>query len=93
MVGLNTRAAFKAQLYAKMRELRYIILDGCLVEGDFSKWSKNFLQLSWLQWELHPHQELPKSLILPKLIVLNLAKSDYITHLWAKDFELDMRIV
>ena len=81
----------KAESYAKLRELRYLLLDdGCSINGNFSKWSK---ELKWLQWRYFPYKELPESLYLQNLAVLDLSDSHCLTRVWSKDMEIEVRIV
>ena len=63
---------FEAEQFAKMKELKYLILNNCHVKGDFSEWSK---ELRWLQWRNFPFDEIPCSLKCPKLVTLDLSYS------------------
>ncbi len=84
----STSTVLKAEAYAKMRELRYLLVDdGCEMNGDFSEWSE---ELRWLQWRYFPHEELPKSLKLQKLAVLDLSHSEHLTRVWTKDIEVEV---
>lgn len=89
VVRACTGIACKAEEYAKLKELKYLLLDGCHVNGNFSEWSK---ELRWLQWRSLPHQELPLSLNLPNLVVLDLGESNHLTRVWSRDFKLEVRI-
>jgi hypothetical protein len=89
MIGENSGIACNAELYARMRELRYLLLDKCPVNGDFSDWPE---ELRWLQWRYFPYEELPSSLNLPNLAVLDLASSKCLTSIWAKDFKVEVRL-
>jgi hypothetical protein len=90
LVGRESSSAVcKAEAYAKMRELRYLLLDdGCEVNGNFSEWSE---ELRWLQWRYFPDEELPQSLKLQKLAVLDLSHSVHLSRVWAKDIEVEVR--
>lgn len=90
VIGENSGTACKSELYARMRELRYLLLDGCPVNGDFSNWSE---ELRWLQWRYYPYEELPSSLKLPNLAVLDLGNSKVLTHVWVKDFDVEVRLL
>ncbi|KAG0561340.1 hypothetical protein KC19_9G056900 [Ceratodon purpureus] len=76
----------KAEAYAMMKDLRYLFLDRCLVKGDFSGWSN---ELKWLQWRSFPHQELPPSFNIQNLAILDLANSHSLTHVWARNSEIE----
>ena len=84
LIGANSLKTWHAESFAKMSELRYLLLDGCLVNGDFSGWSK---ELRWLQWRHFPCETLPSTLNLSNLIVLNLANSVALTNIWYKNLE------
>jgi hypothetical protein len=90
IVGIISSTTCKAESYTNMIELRYLLLDGCFINGNFSGWSQ---ELKWLQWRYFPHQELPSSLKLPNLVVLDLSNSTTLTHIWTKDFEEDVRVI
>ena len=84
LVGVDSCTAWHAEAFAKMKELRYLLLDGCSINGNFSIWSKD---LRWLQWRYCPHEVLPWNLKLPYLSVLNLNNSSNLTHVWHEDLE------
>ncbi|CAM6036319.1 unnamed protein product [Sphagnum compactum] len=69
VAGAKDGAAWKAETYTRMSELHFLILDHCQVKGDFSTWSK---ELRWLQWWSLPLLELPPTLSLLNLSVLDL---------------------
>ncbi|KAG0605274.1 hypothetical protein M758_9G045100 [Ceratodon purpureus] len=75
----------KAEAYATMKDLRYLFLDKCLVNGDFSGWSD---ELKWLRWRSFPHRELPTSFNIQNLAILDLANSRSLTHVWARSSEI-----
>jgi hypothetical protein len=75
--GGSPSTVWKAEVFAKMKELRYLLLDGCKVKGDFSGWSK---ELRWLQWRYFPYDKLPLDLKVQYLAVLDLANSFHLTH-------------
>ncbi|KAG0598440.1 hypothetical protein M758_12G073700 [Ceratodon purpureus] len=77
--GVDPHIACKAERYARLTQLKYLFLDGYRVEGDFSKWPK---ELIWLKWRFFPYTELPESLKLQNLAVLDLAKSQNLLHIW-----------
>ncbi|KAG0561206.1 hypothetical protein KC19_9G045200 [Ceratodon purpureus] len=79
----------KAEAYAKMKDLRYLFLDKCLVKGDFSGWSD---RMKWLQWRSFPHQELPTSFNIQNLAILDLANSHTLTHVWARNSEIEFSV-
>ena len=90
VVGTSPSKTSNAELYAYMTELKYLLLDNCPIDGNFSGWSEG---LKWLQWRYMPHQKLPSSLILPRsLVVLDLSDSNSLTHIWAEDIEIDVRV-
>ncbi|CAM6061269.1 unnamed protein product [Sphagnum tenellum] len=72
VAGAKDGAAWKAETYTRMSELHFLILDHCQVKGDFSRWSE---ELRWLQWWSLPLSELPPTLSLLNLSVLDLTGS------------------
>lgn len=84
LVGIDPIMTWQAESFAKLRQLRYLLLDKCLVNGNFSGWSQ---ELRWLQWRYFPHAVLPWNLKSPNLVVLDLANSPNLTCVWAKDFD------
>ncbi|KAG0564042.1 hypothetical protein KC19_8G078500 [Ceratodon purpureus] len=89
VLGVDSDTACKAEHYAKLAELRYLLLDGYKVNGDFSSWSED---LRWLQWRYCPQEELPWSLKLPNLVVLDLANSDHLIRVWSENIELKFHL-
>ncbi|CAK9210705.1 unnamed protein product [Sphagnum troendelagicum] len=73
VAGAKDGAAWKAETYTRMSELHFLILDHCQVKGDFSTWSE---ELRWLQWWSLPLSELPPTLSLINLTVLDLTGSE-----------------
>jgi hypothetical protein len=86
LIGTDPSKTWQAKLFKKMPELKYLLLDGCSINGDFSGWSE---ELRWLQWRYFPYAELPSTLNLPNLVVLNLANS-LLTCFWNKKFEKEV---
>ncbi|KAG0598639.1 hypothetical protein M758_12G090000, partial [Ceratodon purpureus] len=84
LVGVESSIAWQVETFAKMKELRYLLLDGCSINGNFSTWPED---LRWLQWRYCPHEVLPWNLKLPYLSVLNLNDSSNLTHVWHEGFE------
>ena len=82
--GVEHSVSWQAESFAKLRELRYLLLDGCEVDGNFSGWSE---ELRWLQWRHFPHEELPWNLHSPNLAVLDLSESPHLSRVWAGNFE------
>ncbi|CAK9868212.1 unnamed protein product [Sphagnum jensenii] len=72
VAGAKDGAAWKAEKYTRMSELHFLILDHCQLKGDFSTWSQ---ELRWLQWWSLPLSELPPTLSLLNLSVLDLTGS------------------
>ncbi|CAK9225230.1 unnamed protein product [Sphagnum troendelagicum] len=72
VAGAKDGATWKAETYTRMSELHFLILDHCQVKGDFSTWSK---ELRWLQWWSMPLSELPPTLSLLNLSVLDFTGS------------------
>ncbi|CAK9200067.1 unnamed protein product [Sphagnum troendelagicum] len=68
--------------------LHALLLDDCNIEGDFSKWPK---KLRMLSWPCSPILELPTTLNLPNLVVLNLSQSKNLTCLWAQDIGIQVQ--
>jgi hypothetical protein len=87
VAGKVNGAACVAENYTSMKELHFLVLDGCDVKGDFSTWS---LELSWLQWRSSPLSALPLKLDLLKLAVLDLTDSKSLTQIWPSDSELEV---
>ncbi|CAK9875577.1 unnamed protein product [Sphagnum jensenii] len=82
VAGAKDGAAWKAETYTRMSELHFLILDHCQVKGDFSTWSK---ELRWLQWWSLPLSELPSTLSLLNLSVLDLTGSKSVTRISPKN--------
>jgi hypothetical protein len=87
VAGKGNGAAYVAGNYTSMKELRFLLLDGCDVKGDFSTWA---LELSWLQWSSSPLSALPLKLDLLKLAVLDLTDSKSLTRIWPSNSELEV---
>jgi hypothetical protein len=90
LVGSDSSITCKAEPLARMKELKYLLLDGCQMNGDFSEWSK---EVRWLQWRQFPYEVLPQTLNLSNLVTLDLAESLVLTHIWTEDFKIEVRIV
>ena len=66
--------------FATMSGLQFLILEECDVEGDFFAWPKS---LRWLQWSKNSKLlELPSTMHLSNLAVLNLNLNRNMTRLW-----------
>lgn len=90
VIGEKSGLVCQAEVYGRMKELQYLFLDGCPVNGDFSSWSE---ELKWLQWKYFPHGQLPLSLDLPSLAVLDLSNSKCLTQVWVRDLEQEVRLL
>jgi hypothetical protein len=64
-------------------------LDGCqvVVPDDFSSWPQ---ELRWLRWKWFCFSTLPSYLHFPFLVVLDLSRSDKLTHLWKSDADIEV---
>jgi hypothetical protein len=82
VAGAKDGAAWKAETYTRMSELHFLILDHCQVKGNFSTWSE---ELRWLQWWSLPLSELPPTLSLLNLSVLDLTGSKSVTRISPKN--------
>ena len=70
--------------FATMSGLKFLILKECDVEGDFFAWPKS---LRWLQWSKNSKLlELPSTMHLSNLAVLNLNSNQSLTRLWSTEF-------
>ena len=90
LVGSDSSITYKAEPLARMKKLKYILLDGCQMSGDFSKWSK---EVRWLQWRQFPYEVLPQNLNLSNLVALDLAESLVLTNVWTEDFKTEVSII
>ena len=90
LVGSDSSITCKAEPLSRMKELKYLFLDGCQMNGDFSKWPK---EVRWLQWRDFPYEVLPQDLSLSNMVALDLAKSLVLTHIWVEDFKFEVRVV
>jgi hypothetical protein len=85
LVGVDPSfVTWQADSFARLMKLRYLFLDGCLVNGKFSHWPED---LRWLQWRNCPLSELPSDLKLQNLAVLDLANSPHLTCVWTRHCE------
>jgi len=75
-----------AKNYIGMDKLRFLLLDGDNVTGDFSTWSQ---ELIWLQWMNSDISILPLELKLQKLAVLNLTSNKELMQIWPNDLEVN----
>ena len=48
--GKGNEAIWQAEQFASLNELRILILEDCDVEGDFSKWSREFDDMDKYMW-------------------------------------------
>ena len=80
----------KAELFAEMEELRYLSIKSCHVHGDFSKWPK---ELRWLQWWGYHCTELPHTLDLQSLAVLDLGGNHKLSCILDKHIETKVRMI
>jgi hypothetical protein len=87
LIGSDSSITYKAESLARMKELNYLLLDGCQMSGDFSKWSK---EVRWLQWRQFPYEVIPQNLNLSNLVALDLAESLVLTHVWTEDFKIEV---
>jgi hypothetical protein len=72
---------FETKNFAKMRNLHFLILDGCDVSGDFeSIWE----ELRWLRWRHMPMTHLPPILNLSNLISLDFSHSTKLANVWTE---------
>jgi hypothetical protein len=74
-----------AENYIGMNRLRFLLLDGDNVKGDFSTWSR---ELRWLQWMDSDVLALPLELDLRKLAVLDLTFNKELMQIWPNDLEV-----
>jgi hypothetical protein len=79
----------EVSLLASMEELHLLRLDGChvVVPDDFSSWPQ---ELRWLHWKSFCFSNLPPHLHLPRLVVLDLSRSDKLTCLWKSDADIQV---
>ena len=87
LVGIDTSLACKMEPFSRMKELKYLLLEGCSMNDNSLGWLE---ELKWLQWRNYPHEELPQNLKLPNLALLDLANSLHLTRVWAQDFEMEV---
>jgi hypothetical protein len=87
--GNGNEAIWQAKQFASLNELQILILEDCDVKGDFSKWSR---ELRWLKWRHLNLIELPQDLLLPNLIVLDLAYNKHLYCIWPKHFGMQVRL-
>ena len=81
----------KAEQFASVEELHFLVLDGCSVVGDdFSNLPQ---ELRWVQWRSFPSAELPSRLNLLNLAVLDLTDSANLCRLWPEDVPLEVHIL
>jgi len=74
-----------AENYIGMNRLRFLLLDGDNVKGDFSTWSR---ELRWLQWMDSDLLALPLELDLRKLAVLDLTFNKELMQIWPNDLKV-----
>jgi len=74
-----------AENYIGMNRLRFLLLDGDNVKGDFSTWSR---ELRWLQWMDSDVLALPLELDLRKLAVLDLTFNKELMQIWPNDLKV-----
>jgi hypothetical protein len=60
-----------------MERLHYLVVDGCEVSGDFKRFPK---RLRYLQWRAMPYSQIPTTLDLSSLSMLDLSKSDEVVN-------------
>jgi hypothetical protein len=65
--------------------LRFLLLYGDNVTGDFSTWSQ---ELIWLQWMNSNLSTLPWELKLRKLVMLNLTSNEELMQIWPNHLEV-----
>jgi hypothetical protein len=78
-VGDTSIPTYNAEAFSKMSQLHLLVLDGCLVSGDFSKWSR---ELRLLRWKFSALSELPLQLNLGETAVVDLSGSNKLARLW-----------
>ncbi|KAH8942600.1 hypothetical protein BDL97_13G001300 [Sphagnum fallax] len=74
-----------AENYRGMSRLRFLLLDGDNVKGDFSDWSR---ELRWLRWINSDLKTLPSEVHLPNLAVLDLTSNKKLMQIWPNDPEI-----
>ncbi|CAK9253780.1 unnamed protein product, partial [Sphagnum jensenii] len=84
----NLGTPIVANFFARMIGLHALLLDDCNIEGDFSTWPK---KLRMLSWPCSPILDLPTTLNIPNLVVLNLSQSQNLTCLWAQDIGIQLQ--
>jgi len=80
LAGNQSHKPVATNKFATMCGLQFLILQGCDVEGDFFAWPKS---LRWLEWSNNfKLLELPSTMHLSNLAVLDLNLNLYLTQLW-----------
>ncbi|KAG0563881.1 hypothetical protein KC19_8G066900 [Ceratodon purpureus] len=72
---------YECESFAKMTNLHYLILDGCDVNGNFDKVSK---ELRWLQWRNMPSKHLPPKFNFLNLVSLDFSHSSGLASIWTE---------
>ncbi|KAG0564195.1 hypothetical protein KC19_8G091100 [Ceratodon purpureus] len=80
-VGSGGEHELESLYFTKMRNLHFVILDGCFINGDFRTISK---KLRYLRWREMPVIQRFPILNLSNLISLDFSYSSEVASLWAK---------
>ena len=72
---------FDFEKFPKMKNLHYLILDGCNVSGNLGSISK---ELRYIQWRYMPLTSLPPIPYLSKLVSLDFSKSTKLANILTK---------
>ena len=84
----GSKRKFCAEEFEKMERLHYLVVDGCEVSGDFKRFPK---RLRYLQWRAMPYSQIPTTLDVSSLSMLDLSKSDKLVNLWSNS-KLPMQV-
>lgn len=84
----SKKRKFSAKDFEKMEGLHYLVLDGCQVTGNFKRFPK---RLRYLQWRAMPYSQIPPTLSLSSLSMLDLSESSKLVDLWSNS-ELPMQV-
>ena len=80
LTGGQPHKTIATNKFATMCGLQFLILQECNMVGDFLAWPKS---LRWLEWSHNSKLlDLPSTLHLSNLAVLDLNSNQYLTQLW-----------
>ena len=72
---------FDAKNFEEMRNLHFLILDGCNVDGNLGSISK---ELRYLQWRYMPQTHIRAMLNFSNLVSLDFSKSTKLANIWVE---------